>query len=173
MTPITTLYESSLAGAESATFFAPAFKYGWIFSVVKNTPVDSQTYSTPCSANGISTVSRVCSEASSRSFKAMRATWRPMRPKPLMAMPVACRATADEDRPTDRARAATQLMSRAYTAPCPMQPNDRLASSVPELRPAGLAAARKRGADCEGAAKVLEDSAYHADAAMAAAPPPT
>ena len=46
-TPITTMCKSSLAGAENTTFFTPAFKRGWIFSVVKNTPVDSQTDSTP------------------------------------------------------------------------------------------------------------------------------
>merc|ERR1719284_2280796 len=48
-TPITTVWESSLAGAENTTFLAPAFKCGCTFSVVRNTPVDSQTYSAPCS----------------------------------------------------------------------------------------------------------------------------
>eukprot|EP00448_Togula_jolla_P005497 CAMPEP_0170594350 /NCGR_PEP_ID=MMETSP0224-20130122/13948_2 /TAXON_ID=285029 /ORGANISM="Togula jolla, Strain CCCM 725" /LENGTH=55 /DNA_ID=CAMNT_0010918391 /DNA_START=56 /DNA_END=220 /DNA_ORIENTATION=- len=47
---------------------------------------------------------------------AMRATCRPMRPKPLMAMPVA-RIATDDALPTDRARAATQLTSRAHAAP--------------------------------------------------------
>merc|ERR1711972_951403 len=62
-TPITTVCESSLAGAEKTTFFAPAFRWGSIFSVVKNTPVDSQTYSAPCSVKGISAGSRVCDKA--------------------------------------------------------------------------------------------------------------
>merc|ERR1712039_524102 len=62
-TPMTMVWESSLAGAENTTFFAPAFRCGWIFSVVKNTPVDSQTYSAPCSVNGISAGSRVCDKA--------------------------------------------------------------------------------------------------------------
>merc|ERR1719291_814529 len=63
LTPITTVWESSLAGAEKTTFFAPAFRCGAIFSVVRNTPVDSQTYSAPCSAKGISAGSRVCDKA--------------------------------------------------------------------------------------------------------------
>merc|ERR1719188_2565907 len=62
-TPITTVCESSLAGAEKTTFFAPAFKCGWILSVVKNTPVLSHTYSAPCFVNGISAGSRVCDKA--------------------------------------------------------------------------------------------------------------
>merc|ERR1711879_1021532 len=62
-TPITTVCESSLAGAEKTTFFAPAFKCGCTFSVVKNTPVDSQTYSAPCSVKGISAGSRVWDKA--------------------------------------------------------------------------------------------------------------
>merc|ERR1719433_1475694 len=63
LTPITMVWESSLAGAENTTFFAPAFKCPAIFSVVRNTPVDSQTYSAPCSLNGISAGSRVCDKA--------------------------------------------------------------------------------------------------------------
>merc|ERR1719357_1833318 len=62
-TPMTTVWESSLAGAEKTTFLAPAFKCGCTFSVVRNTPVDSHTYSAPCSLNGISAGSRVWDKA--------------------------------------------------------------------------------------------------------------
>merc|ERR1712061_901250 len=62
-TPMTTVCESSLAGAENTTFFAPAFRCGCTFSVVKKTPVDSQTYSAPCFANGISAGTRVWDRA--------------------------------------------------------------------------------------------------------------
>merc|ERR1712151_79194 len=62
-TPMTTVWESSFAGAEKTTFLAPAFRCPWIFSVVRNTPVDSQTYSAPCAAKGISAGSRVCDKA--------------------------------------------------------------------------------------------------------------
>merc|ERR1711933_692129 len=55
--------EPSTAGAENTTFLAPAFKCGCTFSVVKNTPVDSHTYSAPCSLNGISAGSRVWDKA--------------------------------------------------------------------------------------------------------------
>mmetsp|Transcript_19230 Transcript_19230/g.49305 ORF Transcript_19230/g.49305 Transcript_19230/m.49305 type:complete len:216 (-) Transcript_19230:460-1107(-) len=62
-TPITMVCESSLAGAENTTFLAPAFRCGCTFSVVRNTPVDSQTYSAPCFLNGISAGSRVWDRA--------------------------------------------------------------------------------------------------------------
>merc|ERR1712003_148609 len=58
-TPMTMVCESSLAGAEKTIFLAPAFRWGCTFSVVRNTPVDSQTYSAPCSVKGISAGSRV------------------------------------------------------------------------------------------------------------------
>merc|ERR1719359_1699704 len=119
---------ASLAGAEMITFFAPPFTCFMQPSVVVKAPVDSQTYSTPTSFQGISVGSRVdervmgrpltlrpllatstvpskrpwtvsCSSKyfmysgdigelmclrmkSSRSI-AMRATWRPIRPKPF------------------------------------------------------------------------------------------
>merc|ERR1740121_2436803 len=62
-TPMTMVCESSLAGAEKTIFFAPALRCGCTFSVVRKTPVDSQTYSAPCSAKGISAGSRVCDKA--------------------------------------------------------------------------------------------------------------
>mmetsp|Transcript_24034 Transcript_24034/g.66326 ORF Transcript_24034/g.66326 Transcript_24034/m.66326 type:complete len:219 (-) Transcript_24034:495-1151(-) len=62
-TPITIVCESSLAGAENTIFLAPAFKCGCTFSAVRNTPVDSQTYSAPCAVNGISAGSRVWDRA--------------------------------------------------------------------------------------------------------------
>mmetsp|Transcript_95643 Transcript_95643/g.298833 ORF Transcript_95643/g.298833 Transcript_95643/m.298833 type:complete len:216 (+) Transcript_95643:304-951(+) len=63
LTPMTMVCESSLAGAEKTTFLAPAFRCGCTFSVVRNTPVDSQTYSAPCSLKGISAGSRVWDNA--------------------------------------------------------------------------------------------------------------
>ena len=42
-TPMTMERESSLAGAEKATFLAPALKRACTFSVIRKTPVDSQT----------------------------------------------------------------------------------------------------------------------------------
>mmetsp|Transcript_44585 Transcript_44585/g.137989 ORF Transcript_44585/g.137989 Transcript_44585/m.137989 type:complete len:216 (+) Transcript_44585:303-950(+) len=63
LTPITMVCESSLAGAENTTFLAPAFRCGCTFSPVRNTPVDSHTYSAPCSAKGISAGSRVWDSA--------------------------------------------------------------------------------------------------------------
>merc|ERR1719502_1025047 len=59
LTPMTTVGESSLAGAENTIFFAPAAKCGSTFSCVRNAPVDSQTYSAPSAAKGISAGSRV------------------------------------------------------------------------------------------------------------------
>merc|ERR1719401_1652895 len=198
-TPITTVWESSLAGAENTIFLASAFKCGSTFSVVKNTPVDSQTYSAPCSLKGISAGSRVWDKAiflpsmtkespstsmvpsylpwmesyfalisfssTSGSFMAMRATWRPMRPKPLMAMPVA-RIATDDARPTDRARAAAQLAKRAHTAPVANAAEPSPCNCWPSrLRPAGPAAARTRGT-CDGAMKALDT--YQVPAAAAA-----
>mmetsp|Transcript_58892 Transcript_58892/g.138473 ORF Transcript_58892/g.138473 Transcript_58892/m.138473 type:complete len:230 (-) Transcript_58892:310-999(-) len=46
-TPITTVRESSLAGAENTTFLQPPSMCAWAFSEVRKTPVDSQRYSTP------------------------------------------------------------------------------------------------------------------------------
>merc|ERR1719401_645504 len=63
LTPMTTVCESSFAGAEKTTFFAPALRCGSTFSVVRKTPVDSQTYSAPCSVKGISAGSRVWESA--------------------------------------------------------------------------------------------------------------
>merc|ERR1719218_571528 len=133
LTPTTMVgVSASLAGAEMITFFAPPSTCFMQPSVVVKAPVDSQTYSTPASLQGISVGSRVaesvtgrplilrppsissivpsflekrpwtvsCSSKyfiysgdigelmclrtkSSRSI-AMRATWRPMRPKPLI-----------------------------------------------------------------------------------------
>merc|ERR1719174_2429856 len=130
LTPTTMVgVSASLAGAEMITFFAPPSTCFMQPSVVVKAPVDSQTYSTPASVQGISVGSRVdervtgrplilrppsissmpppkrpwtvsCSSKyfiysgdigelmclstkSSRSI-AMRATWRPMRPKPLI-----------------------------------------------------------------------------------------
>eukprot|EP00416_Gambierdiscus_australes_P030553 CAMPEP_0171091464 /NCGR_PEP_ID=MMETSP0766_2-20121228/33509_1 /TAXON_ID=439317 /ORGANISM="Gambierdiscus australes, Strain CAWD 149" /LENGTH=85 /DNA_ID=CAMNT_0011549571 /DNA_START=56 /DNA_END=309 /DNA_ORIENTATION=+ len=48
---------------------------------------------------------------------AMRATCRPMRPKPLMAMGTARMVIDDARRPSDTARAATPLNRRAHAAP--------------------------------------------------------
>merc|ERR1719436_52909 len=62
-TPITTVCESSLAGAENTTFLAPAFRCACTFSAVRKTPVDSHTYSAPWAAKGISAGSRVCDKA--------------------------------------------------------------------------------------------------------------
>merc|ERR1719436_1889324 len=85
-----------------------------------------------------------------------------------MAMPVACRTTAEDERPTDKARAATQLRSTAHTAPVPHVAGRSPCKLAPsKLTPAGPAAAKKRGAGCEGAMKALGDSTYHAPTAMA------
>merc|ERR1719484_527871 len=60
LTPMTTVGESSLAGAEKMIFFAPAARCASTFSAVRNAPVDSQMYSAPMDAKGISAGSRVC-----------------------------------------------------------------------------------------------------------------
>merc|ERR1719155_200009 len=60
LTPMTTVGESSLAGAEKMIFLAPAARCGATLSPVRNAPVDSQMYSAPMAANGISAGSRVC-----------------------------------------------------------------------------------------------------------------
>merc|ERR1719276_802936 len=130
LTPTTRVgVSASLAGAEMMTCLAPPSTCFMHPSVVVNAPVDSQTYSTPVEAHGISVGSRVavsdtlaplirrpaspstsqvpekrpCTvSCSSRYFmysgaigelmcfssndsrsRAMRTTWRPMRPKPL------------------------------------------------------------------------------------------
>merc|ERR1719436_332975 len=130
LTPTTRVgVSASLAGAEMMTCLAPPSMCFMQPSVVVNAPVDSQTYSTPVEAHGISVGSRVavsdtlaplirrpaspstsqvpekrpCTvSCSSRYFmysgaigelmcfssndsrsRAMRTTWRPMRPKPL------------------------------------------------------------------------------------------
>mmetsp|Transcript_20214 Transcript_20214/g.68613 ORF Transcript_20214/g.68613 Transcript_20214/m.68613 type:complete len:221 (-) Transcript_20214:261-923(-) len=59
-TPMTTVRESSLAGALNTTFFTPPSMWGWAFSPVRNTPVDSHRYSTPYLDHPISAGSRVC-----------------------------------------------------------------------------------------------------------------
>merc|ERR1719181_1349787 len=79
LTPMTTVGESSLAGAEKMIFLAPAAMCGATLSAVRNAPVDSQMYSAPSAENGISAGSRVC-DVGVRT-PSMR---RPMRPKPLM-----------------------------------------------------------------------------------------
>merc|ERR550514_1286117 len=130
LTPTTMVgVSASLAGAEMITFLAPPSTCFMQPSVVVKAPVDSQTYSTPASFQGISVGSRVadkvtlrplmtmpsstsstvpskrpwtvscsikyfmysgeigelmCLRAKSSRSIAMRATWRPMRPKPLM-----------------------------------------------------------------------------------------
>merc|ERR1719335_773642 len=130
LTPMTMVgVSASLAGAEMITFFAPPSTCFRQPSVVVKAPVDSQTYSTPASFQGISVGSRVadkvtlrplmimpssasstvpskrpwtvscsskyfmysgeigelmCLSAKSSRSIAMRATWRPMRPKPLI-----------------------------------------------------------------------------------------
>jgi hypothetical protein len=42
-TPMTMVWESSLAGAEYTTFLAPPSRMAWAFSLVRKIPVDSQT----------------------------------------------------------------------------------------------------------------------------------
>ena len=42
-TPMTMVWVLSLAGAEYITFLAPPSRMLWAFSLVRNTPVDSQT----------------------------------------------------------------------------------------------------------------------------------
>merc|ERR1719282_1210978 len=60
LTPTTRVgVSASLAGAEMMTFLAPPSMCFMQPSVVVNAPVDSQTYSTPVEAHGISVGSRV------------------------------------------------------------------------------------------------------------------
>merc|ERR1719390_110896 len=93
LTPMTTVGESSLAGAEKMIFLAPAAMWGATLSVVRKAPVDSQMYSAPIAPKGISDGSRVCVvgvrtpsilRPIASDLAMMRATRRPMRPKPLM-----------------------------------------------------------------------------------------
>ena len=51
-TPITNI-GASLDGADIITFFAPASKCAFAFSIVVNTPEHSSTYSTPSAPQGI------------------------------------------------------------------------------------------------------------------------
>merc|ERR1719310_1681892 len=60
LTPMTTVGESSLAGAEKMIFLAPAAMWGATLSAVRKAPVDSQMYSAPIAPKGISDGSRVC-----------------------------------------------------------------------------------------------------------------
>src|ERR1700690_468319 len=53
-TPMTTVRQSPLAGAEMMTFFAPAVMWPWAFSTSVNKPVDSITRSTPSAFHGSS-----------------------------------------------------------------------------------------------------------------------
>eukprot|EP00427_Karlodinium_veneficum_P046878 CAMPEP_0169241496 /NCGR_PEP_ID=MMETSP1016-20121227/32036_1 /TAXON_ID=342587 /ORGANISM="Karlodinium micrum, Strain CCMP2283" /LENGTH=69 /DNA_ID=CAMNT_0009321621 /DNA_START=60 /DNA_END=266 /DNA_ORIENTATION=- len=57
---------ASLAGAEIMTFFAPPSMCFMHPSVVVKAPVDSQTYSTPASLQGISVGSRVAESDTGR-----------------------------------------------------------------------------------------------------------
>ena len=57
---MTTVGESSLAGAEKMIFLAPAAMWGATLSAVRKAPVDSQMYSAPIAPKGISDGSRVC-----------------------------------------------------------------------------------------------------------------
>eukprot|EP00966_Prymnesium_polylepis_P037254 864802-Prymnesium_polylepis.1 len=50
---------SSFAGAEMITFFAPPLRCAAHLSAVRKAPVDSQTYSTPAAAHGMSSGERV------------------------------------------------------------------------------------------------------------------
>ena len=59
LTPTTSVgVSASFAGAEMITFLAPPSMCAMQPSVVVNAPVDSQTYSTPAAAQGISVGSR-------------------------------------------------------------------------------------------------------------------
>merc|ERR1719213_652041 len=74
LTPMTMVgVSASFAGAEMMTFFAPPSMCFMQPSVVVKAPVDSQTYSTPASFQGISVGSRV----------AERVTGRPLMTSPL------------------------------------------------------------------------------------------
>ena len=52
LTPQTNMGVSSLEGADMMTFLAPASRWPWLFSLVRNRPVDSTTYSAPSLAQG-------------------------------------------------------------------------------------------------------------------------
>merc|ERR1719353_550827 len=67
LTPTTRVgVSASLAGAEMMTFLAPPSTCFMQPSVVVNAPVDSQTYSTPVEAHGISVGSRVAESETGR-----------------------------------------------------------------------------------------------------------
>merc|ERR1719261_1590933 len=67
LTPTTSVgVSASLAGAEMMTFLAPPSMCFMQPSVVVKAPVDSQTYSTPVDAHGISVGSRVAESVTSR-----------------------------------------------------------------------------------------------------------
>merc|ERR1719247_3730254 len=67
LTPTTMVgVSASLAGAEMITFFAPPSTCFMQSSVVVKAPVDSQTYSTPVEAHGISVGSRVAESETGR-----------------------------------------------------------------------------------------------------------
>ena len=51
---MTNMGVSSLEGADMTTFLAPASMWAWAFSLVRNMPVDSTTYSAPTSPQGMS-----------------------------------------------------------------------------------------------------------------------
>merc|ERR1719261_2240723 len=103
LTPMTTVGESSLAGAKKMIFFAPAPRCASTFSAVRNAPVDSQMYSAPMAVNGISAGSRVW-DVGVRTRSIMRPSStastvpgrRPMRPKPLMPPATAIWGAAPE-----------------------------------------------------------------------------
>ena len=52
LTPHTNMGVSSLEGADMMTFLAPASRWAWLFSLVRNRPVDSTTYSAPILPQG-------------------------------------------------------------------------------------------------------------------------
>src|SRR5699024_12228787 len=52
LTPHTNMGVSSLEGADMMTFLAPASMWPWAFSLVRNRPVDSTTYSAPILPQG-------------------------------------------------------------------------------------------------------------------------
>merc|ERR1719478_2107021 len=67
LTPTTMVgVSASLAGAEMTTFLAPPSMCFMQPSVVRNAPVDSQTYSTPADDHGISVGSRVAESETGR-----------------------------------------------------------------------------------------------------------
>merc|ERR1719259_470947 len=109
--------------------------------------------------------------STSGSFMAMRATCRPMRPKPLMPIPVACIAVfllEDALRPAFKARAAAQPAMAAHAAPA-TKPGDSVddapATWPRRFAPASPACARRLCVGGDGATNELD--AYHAPAAAA------